>query len=288
MKLTISFLILLAIFASSERAKASIPNDKIDSLDVKMSGYRLIWSDEFNIDGAPDDNKWDFEQGFVRNKEDQWYQKENAICASGNLVITGRKEQKKNPNYISDSENWRFNREYINYTSASLKQKKPFAFKYGSVVVRAKITTQTGLWPAIWTLGITGKWPYNGECDIMEYYNSGLHANFAHGSANPHKPIWASAFTKMESLNNSNWDQSFHIWRLDWNENTMEIYVDDVLLNSVNLSDTVNLTDSFNPFKQPHFLLLNLALGGMNGGKLTDTTFPSQYLIDYVRVYQKL
>ncbi len=59
---------------------------------------QLIWSDEFNTDGAPDSAKWQFESGFVRNEEAQWYQKENAVCRNGNLVITGKKERRANPN----------------------------------------------------------------------------------------------------------------------------------------------------------------------------------------------
>lgn len=251
-----------------------------------MQDYKLIWSDEFSIDGSPDTTKWDFEQGFQRNNEDQWYQGENAKCINGNLVITAKKERKLNPDYTPNGNNWRTNREYINYTSASLKQKKDFAFRYGRVIVRAKIKTQNGLWPAIWTLGVSGNWPYNGECDIMEYYKGGLHANFAQGSLSPNKPIWNSIFKKMEFFNNPDWDKSFHVWRLDWDENSMQIYVDDVLLNSINLSDTHNLTTGLNPFKQKHFLLLNLALGGNNGGNLTETAFPSEYLIDYVRIFQ--
>ncbi|WP_237739843.1 glycoside hydrolase family 16 protein [Pedobacter arcticus] len=257
-----------------------------DSAELKAKDFTLIWSDEFDKDGSPDTTSWSFEKGFVRNTEAQWYQQENATCLDGNLVISAKKERKANPEYVLDSKNWRYNRKYIEYTSASLKQKKTFAFKYGRVLVRAKIIASQGLWPAIWTLGVSGIWPYNGECDIMEYYKGGLHANFAHGSLNPEKPIWNGAFKKMESFDNTNWDQDFHIWRLDWCQESMEIYVDDLLLNSVKLSEMHNLTNGSNPFQQPHYLLLNLALGGDNGGDLSKTHFPSKYLVDYVRVYQ--
>ncbi|WP_237739783.1 glycoside hydrolase family 16 protein [Pedobacter arcticus] len=257
-----------------------------DSTINKAPGFTLVWSDEFNKDGFPDTTKWNFEKGFVRNSEAQWYQKENASCLDGYLVITGKKEHKKNLNYIAGSENWRTNREYIEYTSASLKQKKEFAFKYGRVIIRAKIIASQGLWPAIWTVGVSGNWPYNGECDIMEYYKGGLHANFAHGSLNPNKPVWNSVFKKMETFDNSKWDEDFHVWRLDWNKDSMEIYVDDLLLNSIKLSETHNLTNGINPFRQAHYLRLNLALGGDSGGSLSETHLPSQYLIDYVRVYQ--
>ena len=44
---------------------------------------------------------------------------------------------------------------------------------------------------------------------------------------------------------------------------------------------------SYNPFRHPHYILLNLALGGVNGGPIDDEAFPMRYEIDYVRVYQK-
>jgi beta-glucanase (GH16 family) len=39
-----------------------------------------------------------------------------------------------------------------------------------------------------------------------------------------------------------------------------------------------------NPFRKPHYLLLNLALGGSWGGPMDDTVLPQQFQIDYVRV----
>ena len=42
---------------------------------------KLVWSEEFNRPGRPDPSKWDYEVGFVRNKELQYYtrdRRENA------------------------------------------------------------------------------------------------------------------------------------------------------------------------------------------------------------------
>ena len=294
MRLLTSILMIVILFIFSKKLDRTSKSIKGDSFAINivnanslLKEYRLVWNDEFNIDGAPDSNKWEFENGFVRNKEDQWYQSENAICSAGKLVITGKKEFMPNPNYIEGSSNWRTNRQNINYTSASLKQKKELGFRYGRVEVRAKIVTQEGLWPAIWTLGVNGEWPSNGECDIMEYYKDGIHANFARGTKIAHKANWNGVFKNMAFFNDLNWDKKFHVWKLEWDENTMQIYVDDQLLNSQDLNKFFNLGDGHNPFRQKHYLLLNLALGGNNGGNLINTTFPSQYLVDYVRVYQK-
>ena len=42
-----------------------------------------------------------------------------------------------------------------------------------------------------------------------------------------------------------------------------------------------------NPFHQPHYLLMNLALGGECGGDVTAIKYPVHMYVDYVRVYQK-
>ncbi len=248
--------------------------------------YQLIWSDEFNTEGAPDSTKWRFEMGFIRNQEDQWYQKENAICQNGNLVITGKKERKANPNYVAGNTDWKKSRAFINYTSASVVMKKEHAFQYGKMEVRAKIVAQTGLWPAIWTLGTSGEWPSNGEVDVLEYYDDKILANYAFSSAKRYQAIWDS-YKKPMSAFEANWADSYHIWTLEWTENKMDILLDGVSMNTIDLTTSINESDGKNPFRQAHYLLLNLALGGQNGGSLTNTTFPSQYLVDYVRIYSK-
>lgn len=273
------FLLLYTYCSGEIRAKA-LPQ-------ISTDNFKLVWSDEFNTDGLPDSSKWRFETGFVRNNEAQWYQKENAVCKDGLLIITGKKENKINPDYSKDSNNWKTNRENIAYTSSSVVMKKQFAFQYGKVEISARIDAQTGLWPAIWTLGIAGEWPSNGEVDIMEYYDDRILANFAYANTKRYTAIWDAASVKLDSLGGKKWADDFHTWKLLWNENEMKIFVDDLLLNSIDLNKTINRSDGKNPFRQPHYLLLNLAMGGNRGGSLEKTQLPSKYLIDYVRVYQQ-
>jgi beta-glucanase (GH16 family) len=249
--------------------------------------YQLLWSDEFNVNGTPDSTKWEYENGFVRNEEAQWYQKENAICDGGSLVITGKKERRPNPNYIPGSTDWRTQRQFIDYTSSSLKMKREHAYRYGKMEVRARIETQTGLWPAIWTLGVSGEWPSNGEVDVMEYYGDKILANFAYASATRWQAIWKGASKPISALGGPAFATQFHIWTFEWDQNQMTILLDGVVMNSVDLSTTVNKSDGINPFRQQHYLLLNLALGGNSGGSLANTVFPSKYEVDYVRIYQK-
>src|ERR1043166_2484149 len=145
-------------------------------------GWKLVWADEFDQDGPPNPRNWTFEAGFVRNQEQQWYQAENARCTRGMLILEGRRERKRNPGYESGSRDWRHNREFAEYTAASIKTEGLHAWKYGRFEMRARIDTRSGLWPAFWTLGVEGEWPSNGEIDIMEFYRGSLLANVAWGT----------------------------------------------------------------------------------------------------------
>lgn len=114
---------------------------------------------------------WNYEQGYVRNEEAQWYQPDNAVCKGGFLVIEARKERnRQNPLYIPGSNDWRKEREFIEYTSSSVTTAGKKEFLYGRFEVRARIPVAKGAWPAIWTLGSNMEWPSCGEIDIMEYY----------------------------------------------------------------------------------------------------------------------
>ena len=255
---------------------------------VNVDGYKLVWADEFNKDGPPNAENWRFEKGFVRNEECQWYQEENARCENGLLIIEGRKELKPNPNYVSGSSDWKKRRENIEYTASSINTSGKRSWKYGRFVMRGRIDISSGLWPAWWTLGVTDKWPSNGEIDIMEYYGDKLLANVACGTSVPYKAEWYSKTIPIDSLGGKKWASTFHTWRMDWDENSIDLYVDQQLMNKIELSKLENKDGSkVNPFKQDHYMLLNLAIGGMNGGDPANTRFPNRFEVDYVRVYQK-
>lgn len=260
-----------------------------------QEGWELVWSDEFATDGRLDAAIWNYENGFARNQEHQWYQPDNAYCKDGHLIIEARREKRKNPTYKAGSSDWRSSREYIEYTSSSMTTSGKKEFLYGRFEVKARIPVASGAWPAIWTLGKEMEWPSNGEIDIMEYYRikevPHILANAAWGTNQRYNARWASKaipFTHFTGKD-SEWASKFHLWRMDWDEASIRLYLDDELLNEIPLSKTINgsLGNNANPFKQPHYLLLNLAIGGINGGEPDVTAFPMKYEIDYVRVYQK-
>jgi len=250
-------------------------------------GYRLVWSDDFSTDGPLNPRDWTYENGFVRNEELQWYQPQNARCENGLLVIAAQRESVPNPRYQPGATGWQRSRPSAAYTSASVTTRGLHAWLYGRFEMRARIDTRAGLWPAFWTLGVAGAWPACGEVDIMEYYRQMVLANVAW--AFPQRTTkWHTVRTPLISFHDPAWSDKFHVWRMDWDVNFLRLYVDGQLLNETNLKDTVNAGPAgTNPFHQPHYLILNLAIGGQSGGDPAATSFPAKFEIDYVRVYQK-
>jgi len=250
-------------------------------------GYKLVWSDEFDTPGRPDGAKWTYETGFVRNEEAQWYQSENARVENGMLIIEAKREKKANPDYQANGRGWKRTREFAEYTSASVTTQGLASWTYGRFEMRGRIDTRAGMWPAWWTLGVEGRWPAGGEIDIMEYYRGMLLANVAWASNNPHEPIWADTRTPIKTLG-LGWSKKFHVWRMDWDENLIRLYCDGRLLNTVDVTKTINQDGVYkDPFRYPQYMILNLAIGGGSGGDPSKTKFPARFEVEYVRVYQK-
>lgn len=274
-------LLIAAIGLSMRGTDSNMPN-------AAGNDYELVWSDEFNIDGRPDTSKWRYEKGFVRNHELQWYQPENAWCEGGKLIIEARKEQRPNPNFEEGSRDWKKNRPTIDYTSSCLLTRKTASWQYGRFEMRGRIDIRSGLWPAWWTLGVSQRWPANGEIDIMEFYRGHLLANIACLNQSGYSAKWYGKKYRTDSMGGKAWADQFHVWRMDWSDQEIALFLDDRLLNRVPVDSLYNRDGSgFNPFRQPHFMLLNLAIGGDNGGDPTGTSFPNRFEVDYVRVYQR-
>ncbi len=264
--------------------------------DTLPGGYRLVWNDEFDRPGRPNPAYWTYEEGFVRNQEWQWYQSDNAeVSADGTLVITARHERRFNPHHRPDGRDWRTKRDSIECTSACVISKGRKEFCFGRLLVRARIPAARGSWPAIWLLGSKAEygWPSCGEIDVMEFYVRGgtrsILANACWGNDRGGS-VWDSGvipfthFTAKDSL----WATRFHVWRMDWDADFIRIYLDDELLNEIDLSKTVNGKHgrNENPFHKPMYVLLNLAMGS-SGGKVDAEAMPMRFEVDYVRWYQR-
>lgn len=271
-------LLLIALIATTVEAKKNAYTNP--------DKWKLVWSDEFNYKGLPDKKKWNFEVGFLRNQELQYYtdsKVENARVGGGVLTIEARKERTKNPNYDPNSTDWTRNREFAEYTSADITTQGKYFWTYGRIEVRAKLVNGKGMWPAIWTLGeniSTIGWPGCGEIDIME--NLGFDPSKIYGTA--HFQINGNHQSSGATTNYPKPYEGFHIYAIEWYPDRIDFYFDSTKYHTFTIDSAGNGAD--NPFRKPHFILLNLAMGGW-GGKVDDSILPQKYLIDYVRVYEE-
>lgn len=256
--------------------------------------WKMVFHDEFDGNSVNWD-VWKSEHGFVRNEEYQWYQPQNAFVENGLLVLEGRLDSIPNPRYRKYSNRWQEVRPYAQYSSASINTRDTYSFLYGRLEVRARIPAVMGSWPAIWTLGTQHPWPSCGEIDVMEYYHINgvphILANAAWGNDRHNDAVWNSKRIPYQHFLEKDpyWNEKFHIWLMDWDAQHLKIYLDGELLNDVDLTTTVNgrVGRYQNPMQSPHYILLNLAIGGINGGEPQVDAFPMRYEIDYVRVYQR-
>ncbi len=226
----------------------------------------LVWSEEFNVDGAPNAAKWGYDLGAGGwgNNELQYYtsRPENAVVLNGVLKITAIKEP-----YNGSA-----------YTSARLLSKDKFSFKYGRIEVRAKVPATGGTWPAIWMLGSninTTPWPGCGEIDIMEHV--GNTPNKIYGTL--HYPGHSGANGDGSNTIIPDATTTFHNYILEWSASTIKFYVDTQLYYTFS-------NNSSTPFNQNFFVILNMAMGGNFGGAVSPSFTSDTFEIDYVRVYQ--
>jgi len=255
------------------------------------SKWRLIWSDEFDQEGAPDPSKWGYEEGFVRNGELQYYTKgrgENARIENGMLVIEARKEEWANAAYQAGSADWDKSRPTAAYTSASLQSKGKAEWTYGRIDIRLKVPEGRGTWPAAWLLGANidkAGWPRCGEIDMMEYV--GFEPDKLFTTVHTQKYNWAAKTPRGESVLIPGAGKDFHICTLEWSRDQLEFFVDG---KSAMIFRNDHSGEGGWPFDKPQFLLLNLAIGGGWGGQkgVDDSIFPLRYLVDYVRVYEAI
>jgi beta-glucanase (GH16 family) len=243
-------------------------------LQGQTSSRKLVWSDEFNHDGLPDKSKWDYDKGYIANNEKQYYtveRLENARVENGYLVIEAHKEE------------W----EGFAYTSARLVTRGKADWTYGRIEVRAKVPLGVGTWPAIWMLGTNISqvgWPMCGEIDIMEHV--GFDPQVVHGNVHTRSYNHTRRTNKGDKIVLEKPWEDFHVYAVEWFEDRIDFFVDDVKYFSFAKESDTN--DEVWPFNKPHYLLLNLAIGGGWGGQkgIDDSLFPHRFYVDYVRVYQ--
>lgn len=257
--------------------------------------WSLVWSDEFDRPGPPDPSKWGYEEGFMRNRELQYYtraRQENARVADGALIIEARKERRRNRDYNTDNKpvrraGWRRTRKFADYTSASLITRGKASWRYGRIEVRARLPAGTGIWPAIWMLGDNigdVGWPACGEIDVMEYV--GFEPETIHANVHTKKYNHVQKTSKGAKIVIPKPYEDFHVYAIEWDASRIDVFVDQEKYFSYVNERTG--ADAW-PFDKKQYLIINIAVGGDWGGRkgIDDSIFPQRMTVDYVRVYQK-
>jgi len=243
----------------------------------------LVWSDEFDVNGAVNATKWFHQTQFPNGNS--WYNNEvqhytnrqiNSFVSNGSLSIVAKKET-----YTDQGQTRQ-------HTSARLNSK--FAFQYGRVEVRAKLPTGVGTWPAIWMLGKnviepgsywtstsgTVNWPACGEIDIMEHW--GGNQNYVQSAM--HTPSSFGNTTNLGGQTIGTVSSQYHTYTLEWSAQRMIFSVDNVVHYIYN---PAIINASTWPFDAPQYILLNIAIEP----SISNNFIQSSMDIDYVRVYQQ-
>ncbi|MDF7798280.1 glycoside hydrolase family 16 protein [Pontiellaceae bacterium B1224] len=234
-----------------------------------------VWSEEFKSGTVPDIRVWSYDlgDGGWGNDELETYTHvaANIRVADGNLIITALNEGDR-------------------FTSARIKTEDKFAFRYGTLEARIQVPDLgNGLWPALWALGHDFSsigWPACSEIIVMEM---GVEGAIEEERAN--RRITSAAHWEEKGAHQtyganldhpSDVNGSFHVYRMEWTPTAITTYVDDVQIWAMNISDIPAL-------HEPHFLLLNMAVGGKHTGVCDvagiTAPLPAEYRVDYIRLF---
>jgi len=225
----------------------------------------LVWSDEFNTDGAPDVAKWTYDIGANGwgNGEKQNYTNlaKNVKVQGGSLIITAIKEASGG----------------AEYSSARIKTQGLYDFKYGTIEMKAKMPKGAGTWPAFWSLGAgAGNWPAIGEIDFMEFVG----AKPLQTQSALHYPNHSGGDAPFKTTVIANADTEFHVYKTIWSPKTIRFFLDGALYFTFDNADTTL------PFHNNFFMIMNVAMGGSLGGTIDPAFTQSSMEVDYVKVYQ--
>lgn len=236
--------------------------------------YKLVWEDQFNYEGRPNEELWQIEvagNGFGNN-EAQFYTDslKNIFVKDGTLHIVAHKEDY----------------EHRHYTSAKLTTLNKNHIRYGRIEVMIKLPTGKGTWPALWLLGTNMKevgWPTCGEIDLMEHvgHNPG-HIHFSLHSRTNHHLIGNQPTLALDVPGIL---EGFHEFSVDWTPDDFTFYIDKKEIVKFNKNDYIGHADW--PFDHPFYFIMNLAIGGTWGGPIDDKIFPMTMACQYVKVYER-
>ena len=159
-------------------------------------------------------------------------------------------------------------------------------FLYGRFEIAARLPKSQGFWSSLWlypAAPLFGKWPLSGEIDIVEQLGrepNNIHSNLHYGNPDPNT---STVYTV--PAGSADFATDFHLFAFDWLPDVMRWYIDGVQVKEARSWWTTGGVYPA-PFNAPHYLMMNVWLGGSWAGA-TDTTtvVPNQMLVDYVKYY---
>lgn len=286
--LTVKAVAIAAGTSSTVTSQAFSPN---------TASGTLVWSDEFNNStGAiaqPDPTVWAYDtgnSGFGNNELETYcaWNSSASPCSTANPS-----EYVGTDGYLHIVAQQPSNGVY---TSARMKTQGLFSLQYGRLEIRAMVPEAQGFWPAGWLLGnniVTVNWPACGEQDVLERVNAAGNPDWNAGSIHGPGFIGGTGLGQNYTFpSGQTAGSAFHTYSMVWKPGSVEYFVDDPTYTKPYASFTPaslnGLSGATWPFDngQSNFIILNLAIGGSWPGPPDNTTpFPSQMLVDYVRLY---
>lgn len=278
------------------KALASVPDHGTSATITRAFSLRippetLVWSEEFSAHGnqsEPNPKVWTYDTG---NSGFGNHELEN-YCAWGSTQSPCNTES---PNAYVGADG------YLHivarqpapgtYTSARLKSEGRFSFQYGRVEFRARVPEAQGFWPAAWLLGnniATVNWPACGEQDVLERVNAPLTPDWNAGSVHG-KGFVGTAIGERYKFPSGQTASEWHTYGMIWKKGSVAYYIDDPAKPYATFTPESirSFPDAVWPFDDgPNYFILNLAVGGdWPGPPNAATPFPSEMLIDYIRIY---
>jgi len=253
------------------------PEENEPDGDKEYEGYTLVWSEEFNENISTANWVYELGDGTDYGLAPGWGNAEKQIYTSSSqnsLIIPDDGNSVLGIFAKKEAGEYR-------YSSAKLTTQGLQSFRFGRIEARIKVPQGQGLWPAFWLLGdnITEvDWPGCGEIDIMEVI--GHQPNVVHGSTHYTNSENRAASTTQGYDSGENLSEGYHVYRLDWTNESMIFSVDD------NVIQETFIEEDMKEFLRPHYIILNVAVGG-NWPGLPDesTVFPQTMYVDWVRYY---
>eukprot|EP00934_Nitzschia_sp_Nitz4_P007830 Nitzschia sp. Nitz4//scaffold201_size42423//25606//27042//NITZ4_007376-RA/size42423-processed-gene-0.23-mRNA-1//-1//CDS//3329541338//7820//frame0 len=216
----------------------------------------LVWEDSFSS-GSLDTNIWNYDTGRGTDGWGNW-EMQTYTSSTDNVKVQNDKLKIKAIRNADDS----------GFTSGRINTANKMLFMYGRLEASIKVPdVADGLWPGFWTLGYNYAevdWPASGEIDIMEV-GQGLaitegvvNQRVVSGAHWEHEGGYATYATSYDT--SYNLYEDFRNYTMDWTPEYIATYVDGEKIFEIDISsqNCVDCTE----FHHPHFVVLNLAVGG--------------------------